>query len=103
MKYRGEGNFVTLFLAFTIVLFIITMCAGCSTTVPVTVKFPDVPEILKEKCPQLKTIEGDNVSIIDITKTTTLNYTTYYECSTKIDSWIEWYNDQKKIFNKVSE
>ena len=54
-----------------------------------------------EKCPQLKTIEGDSVSIIDFTKTVTLNYTTYYECAVKSDAWIEWYHAQKKIFEEV--
>ena len=86
-----------------LIISLLLCLTACSTTVPVTAKFPDVPDILKEKCPQLKTIDGENVSIIDIAKTTTLNYTTYYECSIKVDNWIEWYNDQKKIFNKVSE
>ena len=56
----------------------ILLIAGCSTTVPVAARFPDAPILLLEKCPQLKTIEGDTVSIIDFTKTVTLNYTTYY-------------------------
>ena len=76
---------------------------SCSTTVPVTMKFPEAPEILMEKCPPLKTIEGEKISIIDITKSVTSNYTTYYECSVKIDNWIEWYKDQKKIFDGVSK
>ena len=86
-----------------LILFFALLFSGCSTTVPVTAKFPDAPEVLKEKCPELKIIEGENVSIVDITKTTTMNYTTYYECATKVENWIEWYNDQKKIFDKVSQ
>lgn len=74
---------------------------ACSTTVPVTARFPDAPILILEKCPQLKTIEGDSVSIIDFTKTVTLNYTTYYECAVKSDAWIEWYYAQKKIFEEV--
>ena len=76
---------------------------ACSTTVPVTMKFPEAPEVLMEKCPPLKTIEGEKISIIDITKSVTSNYTTYYECSVKIDNWIEWYKDQKKIFDGVGK
>lgn len=76
---------------------------ACSTTVPVTMKFPEAPEVLMEKCPPLKTIEGEKISIIDITKSVTSNYTTYYECSVKINNWIEWYKDQKKIFDGVSK
>ena len=84
-------NLIKLFL----LAFLMT---GCSTTVPVTAKFPDAPTLILEKCPLLKTIEGESVSIIDFTKTVTLNYTAYYECAVKSDAWIEWYQVQKKIF-----
>jgi len=79
-----------------------TILAGC-TTVPVVVKFPQAPESLLAKCPALTTIANNDTSIIDLTKIVTQNYTTYYECSTKIEGWIEWYNSQKKIFDEVSE
>lgn len=79
------------------------MLTACSTAVPVTAKFPEIPTRLLEKCPQLKTIEGEQVSIIDLTKTVTINYTTYYECAVKGDTWIEWYQVQKKIFEEVSQ
>lgn len=90
---------------FVLALFIILafLATGCSTTVPVTAKFPSVPDTLLEKCPQLKTIDGEKVSIIDYTKTVTINYTTYYECAVKSDSWIEWYQTQKIIFEEVSK
>jgi hypothetical protein len=75
---------------------------GCSTA-PVVAKFPGVPEKLLEKCPQLQTIELGDTSIVDLTKIVTKNYTAYYECGTKLEGWIEWYNSQKKIFDEVSE
>ena len=77
--------------------------SGCTTIGPMTAKFPDAPELMLDKCPQLKTIEGDTVSIIDFTKTVSSNYTSYYECASKHDSWIEWYQEQKKIFEEVSK
>jgi len=80
----------------------ILLITGCSTTVPVTARFPDAPILILEKCPQLKTIEGESVSIVDFTKTVTLNYTTYYECAVKSDAWIEWYQIQKKIFEEIN-
>jgi len=83
---------------FIILAFLVT---GCSTTVPVTAKFPSVPDTLLEKCPQLKTIEGEKISIIDYTKTVTINYTTYYECAVKTDAWTEWYQTQKSIFEEI--
>lgn len=86
-----------------LVMVSILLIAGCSTTVPVAARFPDAPILLLEKCPQLKTIEGESVSIIDFTKTVTLNYTTYYECAVKSDAWIEWYQIQKKIFEGIND
>ena len=93
-------NLIKLFflVIYILLAFLIT---GCSTTVPVTVKFPNAPELILEKCPKLKTIEGDTVSIIDFTKTVTSNYTAYYECAEKNSAWIEWYQAQKKIFESV--
>lgn len=76
--------------------------SGCSTTVPVTVKFPDAPKVLFEKCPELSIIEKhENVSITDVVKNVTVNYTAYYECNVKVETWIEWYNEQKKIWESI--
>ena len=86
-----------------LLLSMVMLLSACSTTVPVTAKFPSVPDVLLEKCPQLKTIEGEKVSIVDLTKTVTINYTTYYECAVKSDSWIEWYQTQKIIFEELSK
>jgi len=74
---------------------------ACSTTVPVVAKFPVAPDILMEKCPTLKTIEGENISIIDFTKTVTANYTLYHECVIKNEAWMTWYNKQKEIFENI--
>ena len=81
-------------------LLILIMLAGCSTTVPVTSKFPEVPERLMQKCPQLEKL-GNEAKLSDISKTVTINYTTYYECAVKNDAWIEWYNIQKHIFEGI--
>ena len=93
-------NLVKMFILFIFIIlaFLIT---ACSTTVPVTANFPSAPEMLFEKCPELKTIEGEKVSIIDFTKVVTENYTIYYQCAEKNEGWIEWYQQQKKIFESV--
>ena len=79
---------------------LLLLMVGCSTTVPITSKFPDVPERLLQKCPQLEKLENE-AKLSNITKTVTNNYTTYYECAVKNDAWIEWYQIQKKIFEGV--
>lgn len=81
-------------------LFLLT---GCSVTVPVKAKFPEAPVVLTEPCVQLKKIEieNDTVSIVDLHKTVVENYTVYYECSTKVEGWNEWYVEQKKNFESL--
>jgi hypothetical protein len=73
---------------------------GCSTVVPVKAKFPDMPERLMVKCPQLEKV-SETPTLSDVAKTVTNNYTTYYECATKHDGFVEWYNIQKNIFESI--
>ena len=82
-------------------LLIALLLAGCSTTVPVTQKFPNATPELMKKCESLKKVEGDKVAITEMLKVIVQNYTLYYECSTKVDGWQDWYNEQKKIFDSV--
>jgi len=82
-------------------LLIALLLAGCSTTVPVTQKFPNAIPELMQSCENLKKVEGDKVAITEMLKVIIHNYSLYYECSAKVDSWQEWYNEQKKIFDSV--
>lgn len=93
---------VATFVVFAIIAISLVSClAGCSTTAPVIAKFPDVPADLLEKCPQLKTIDGDTTTFSKLTETVNANYSQYYVCANKQDSWAEWYNTQKKIYESV--
>ena len=82
------------------VLLIALALVGCSTTVPVTRKFPEAPQTLLEKCPELKQLAQD-AKLSDVARTVVENYTQYQQCSNKSESWVEWYNTQKKIFEEV--
>jgi len=74
---------------------------GCSTTVPVTAKFPEAPgKQAKTQCPDLKKL-NDDVKLSDVAKTVTINYSEYYSCAVKVDAWIEWYAIQKQIFESL--
>ena len=89
-------NLIKLFVlcVFIVLMFLLT---GCSTTVPVKVKFPVLPEELAVQCTPLKKIAED-AKLSDITKTITDNYTTYHACAANNDGLLEWYTAQKKIF-----
>jgi hypothetical protein len=94
---------MSLIRLFILVIFIVLafLITACSTAVPLTQNFPDAPDMLMEKCPELKTIQGEKVSIVDFTKTVSENYTTYYQCAGRTEAWIDWYNQQKKIWDEV--
>lgn len=81
-------------------LILVLILAGCSTTVPVTSKFPEPPKYSLQACPQLQTLK-DGSKLSEVATTVTINYSTYYECAVKNDAWIEWYNIQKHIYESV--
>jgi hypothetical protein len=87
-------------LVLTVFIILAFLATGCSTAVPVTVKFPTAPDVLLKKCPELEKLD-DGPKLSDVSKTITNNYTTYYECAVKSDGWIEWYNIQKSIFENI--
>jgi hypothetical protein len=87
------------FLVLIAVLYILAL-EGCSTTVPVKAKFPDLPEKLQVKCPNLEKVI-DEAKLSDVAKTVNVNYSTYYECAVKHDAIVEWYQIQKRIFESV--
>jgi hypothetical protein len=82
-------------------LLVLLLLTSCSTTVPVVQKFPNATPELMKSCENLKKVEGDKVAITEMLKVIVQNYSLYYECSTKVDGWQDWYNQQKKIFENV--
>lgn len=82
-------------------LILVALLTACSTTVPVSQKFPDVPKSLVERCESLKKVEGDKVAITEMLKVVVQNYGMYYECAAKVDGWNDWYLEQKRIHESV--
>ena len=76
--------------------------SGCATTVPVTAKFPEAPELLLEPCEQLDIITKDKVYFSEFLTTVVGNYTKYHTCAAQNEAWKEWYKKQKEIFESVS-
>ena len=75
------------------------LLTGCSTTVPVTAKFPNPPASVG-KCGELTKLNTE-AKLSDVAESVSTNYSIYYECSVKNDAWIEWYQVQKSIFESV--
>jgi hypothetical protein len=82
-------------------LLILLLLAGCSTTVPVARKFPEVPDVLMVPCPPLTQIKEGTTKLSEVVGVVTDNYFEYHKCSDKNDLWMEWFKAQKEIFDSV--
>lgn len=97
-EHREQRQVSTLIVLGIIVLFVLAMCSGCATTVPVTAKFPEPPgKSAMVRCADLQKLK-DDARLSDVANTVTANYGTYYECAVRADAWQEWYQIQKRIF-----
>jgi uncharacterized lipoprotein YmbA len=84
-----------------IILGLALVLTACSTPVPVSQRFPDVPKALVERCESLRKVEGDRVAITEMLKVVVQNYGMYYECAAKVDGWNDWYLEQKRIYESA--
>ena len=83
---------------------LITVClllTGCST-IPtnVSMRWPKAPDGILISCPDLKQTSPTE-KLSEVLPVIVDNYNEYYVCQTKVDSWIEWYNSQKKISDSL--
>ena len=84
-------------------LLIIALALSLSAcvSVPVERKFPKAPEELMTACPDLQTIPEGTTQLSVVLESVTTNYGQYQLCQAKTSTWIDWYNEQKKIFESV--
>ena len=103
MRDNRDQSVVSSMIIFAIVIMLVLAITGCATAVPVTARFPEPPGLLAtQPCAELQKLK-DDVKLSDISRTVTLNYSSYYECAVKTDAWIEWYKIQKIIFEGVAK
>lgn len=70
---------------------------GCSTVVPVTTPWPDPPGMQATlPCARLQQLPPDPL-LSQVAVTVARNYDEYWNCSIKLDAWIEWYQKQSAI------
>ena len=101
MDEKKQRPVSTMLVIGIIAVFVLAMCSGCSTPVPVTAKFPEPPgRGATTACPALQKLK-DDARLSDVANTVTVNYGTYYECAVKTDAWQEWYRIQKIISDGV--
>lgn len=81
-------------------ILIALLVSGC-THVPIKQQFPEIPPSLQAKCPQLQLVPEDTQKLSEVLKVVTSNYGQYHECSIRVDTWLQWYKEQREIFNSV--
>ncbi len=74
---------------------------GCSTAVPVKMKFPDVPEALMQKCEDLEQLPANTTQLSKTAESVIKNYSKYHQCRIKVDEWQEWYKANKKLYDDI--
>jgi hypothetical protein len=83
-----------------ITLIALALLMTACTTVPVERNFPEAPVEILQVCPDLKQI-NPTTKLSEVVDSVVSNYGQYKECQIKVDSWIDWYTNQKKIFESV--
>jgi hypothetical protein len=88
---------------FILMIFIVIafLATGCSTVVPVAVKFPSAPAELLVDCEELEKVPADTKQLSVTSETVVRNYGRYHKCRAKVNAWQEWHNSQKQIFESV--
>jgi len=86
-----------------VLLLSLLLISGCSIYKPVVPSFPEIPPELRSKCPQLESIDKEQVYLSDLMKTVTKNYTKYYTCAELVESWQDWYTKQKSNADTVKK
>ena len=81
-------------------LFFIVGCA--STTVPVTMNFPQAPEPILLEPEKLEPLPEDAKELTDLLENTTVNYGKYRELKIKYLQWQRWYNTNRRLHKETT-
>jgi hypothetical protein len=84
-------------IAIALLIASLTACVS----VPVERTFPKAPPELMTSCPPLQVMNPETTRLSDVVQSVVANYGQYQACDVKVDTWIEWYNTQKTIFDSV--
>lgn len=85
-------------MKYIIIASLITL-TGCVT--PVKHSYPQAPEALVERCPDLTLLAENEERLSELLKVVTKNYTLYHDCATKHDLLVKWLTEQRAIHDAV--
>ena len=81
-----------------LILPVFVLLSGCAAIgIPIESNFPGASDELMKQCEPLQKVETENVSIVELLKVVSHNYTLHHECSSRVAGWHLWYREQKSI------
>ena len=90
-------------LTIIVVLILVVVLTGCaSTTVPVTMNFPEAPEPILMEPEKLDPLPEDAEEISDLLENSTVNYGKYRELQIKYQQWQRWYETNRRIHKETT-
>ena len=89
---------------FIIAILILVLTTGCaSTTVPVTMNFPQAPEPILLESEKLEPLPEDTKEMSELLENSTVNYGKYRELQLKYQQWQRWYETNRRIHKDTTE
>lgn len=87
-----------------VVLAVVIVLTGCaSTTVPVTMNFPEAPEPILMEPEKLDPLPEDATEMTDLLENSTVNYGKHRELQLKYQQWQRWYNTHRRLHKETTE
>ena len=86
-----------------VILAVVLVLTGCaSTTVPVTMNFPQAPEPLLLEPEQLDPLPEDAKEMTDLLENSTVNYGKHRELQIKYLRWQRWYETNRRLHKETT-
>lgn len=87
-----------------VILVVVLVLTGCaSTTVPVTMNFPQAPEPILLEPEKLEPLPEDAKEMSDLLENSTVNYGKHRELQMKYLQWQRWYETNRRLHKDTTE
>lgn len=91
-------------IAIIVVAILVIVLTGCaSTTVPVTMNFPEAPEPILMEPEKLDPLPEDAKEMTDLLENSTVNYGKHRELQLKYLQWQRWYDTHRRLHKETTE
>lgn len=85
-------------------ILIALLLTGCaSTTVPVTMNFPQAPDPILMEPEKLDPLPEDSKAVTDLLENSTVNYGKYRELQLKYLQWQRWYETNRRLHQETTK